>query len=122
MHELSILRSVVAAVSRACERSGATGVDLVALRVGRLSGALPEALHGSWPMATAGTPVAGARLEIEEVPAALWCPACAAEREIDSFALTCPVCGTPTGALVRGRELDVTHADLRLPDDAPADD
>jgi hydrogenase nickel incorporation protein HypA/HybF len=83
------------------------------LRVGSLSGAVPDALLGAWPIAIAGTPLSGARLDIEEVEAAVWCAACASERAIDHFyALTCPVCGTATGHLVRGREFQVVYADL----------
>lgn len=120
MHELGLLTSVVAAVTRAAERAGATSVDTVALRVGTLSGAVPDALRGSWPLAAAGTPAAGAELAIEVVPAAVWCPACAAEREVDAFfALVCPACGTPTGHLVRGREFEVAWVDLTTPDAAP---
>nr|NLI51086.1 hydrogenase maturation nickel metallochaperone HypA [Propionibacterium sp.] len=117
MHELGLLTSVVAAVTRAAERAGATAVDTVALRVGTLSGAVPEALLGSWPLASAGTVVEGAALVIESVPAAVWCGACSAEREVDAFfALVCPVCGTPTGRLLRGREFEVAWVDLTTPE------
>ena len=113
MHELGLLRSVVMATQRAAAKAEATGVEAVGLRVGTLSGAVPQALQGAWPIATAGTIVDGARLDIEVVIAAVHCPTCAADREIDEFyALRCPVCDTPTGTLVRGREFDVTYADL----------
>ncbi|GIG25059.1 hydrogenase maturation nickel metallochaperone HypA [Cellulomonas denverensis] len=113
MHELGLLRSVVTAVERAASDAGATVVEAVGLRVGTLSGAVPEALAGAWPIATAGSVLAGARLEVEEVPAAVWCPGCAAEQPVDRFyALTCPVCGTPAGDLVHGREFAVAWADL----------
>ncbi|MCL2454665.1 MAG: hydrogenase maturation nickel metallochaperone HypA [Micrococcales bacterium] len=116
MHELGLLRSVVTAVEKAAGEAGATGVQAVGLQVGTLSGALPEALEGAWPIATAHTVVDGARLEIETVPAAVWCPTCAAEQPVDEYyTLTCPACGTPSGALVRGRELAVTFADLDIP-------
>ena len=95
----------------------ATAVRAVGLRVGSLSGALPEALMGAWPLASAGCIVDGAKLDIEAITAAVWCPTCAAEREIDEFfALTCPICGTPTGQLLRGREFAVVYADLDVPD------
>lgn len=108
MHELGLLRGVVTAVERAATAAGDPTVTAVALRVGALSGAVPEALVGAWPIATHGTPLAGARLEVEPVPAAVWCPRCAAEQPIDAFyALTCPVCDTPTGQLAHGREFDI---------------
>jgi hydrogenase nickel incorporation protein HypA/HybF len=73
-------------------------------------------LVGSWPIATSGTIAEGARLIVEEVAAAVWCPACDAAQPIDEyFALVCPVCGTPTANLVSGREFEVTFADLDGP-------
>lgn len=123
MHEMGLLRSVVASVERVAAQAGASRVEAVGLRVGTLSGALPAALDGAWPMASAGTVAQGARLEIEVVEAAVWCAACEAERAVDElFALTCPACGTPTGHLVRGKEFAATFADLAsdAPDDVPA--
>lgn len=105
------------AVGRAAEQSGARGVEAVGLRVGTLSGAVPDALEGAWPMAIEDTALRGARLDIEIVQAAVWCPTCAAEQPVDEFyALTCPACGTPTGNLVHGREFEVSYADLDIPD------
>jgi hydrogenase nickel incorporation protein HypA/HybF len=40
---------------------------------------------------------------------AVFCAGCAAERELpDTQRFRCPVCGAPTAAVVRGRELDLT--------------
>ena len=84
----------------------------MALRVGALSGAVPEALLGSWPLVVAGTPLAQATLSVEEVGAAVWCAACAAERPLDTFVeLACPVCGAPTGHLLRGGEVEIAWVD-----------
>ena len=117
MHELGLLRGVVIAVEQAVARAGATGVEAVGLRVGTLSGADPEALSGSWPLAVFATSLAGARLELEVVPAAIFCDHCGCEQPIDEFyALTCPACGTPCGNIVHGREFEVAFADLDLPD------
>ena len=113
MHELGLLASVVTAVSRAAADAGATTVEAVGLRVGTLSGAIPEALDGAWPIATFGTLLQGARLDVEVITAQVRCPRCEADREVDEFyALRCPACGTPTGALVHGREFEVVWADL----------
>lgn len=112
-----MLRSVVTAVQRAAHSAGTSTVETVGLRVGTLSGAVPEALLGAWPIAIAGTMLTGARLEIETVTAAVWCPTCAAEQPVDEFyALICPACGTPSANLVRGREFAVAYADLGDPD------
>jgi hydrogenase nickel incorporation protein HypA/HybF len=113
VHELGLLASVVTAVSRAAADAGASSVEAVGLRVGTLSGAVPDALDGAWPIAIFGTALEGARLELEVIPAQVWCRSCDANHEVDEFyALRCPVCGTPTGALVHGREFEVAWADL----------
>jgi hydrogenase nickel incorporation protein HypA/HybF len=113
VHELGLLRAVVSAVERTAAREGANTVEAVGLRVGTLSGAVPEALLGSWPLAVAGTPLEGSRLELEEVPAAVWCDACGAQRAVDEFyALVCPACGAPCGNLVQGREFEVAYAEI----------
>ena len=107
---------MVTAVEKAATTAGATSVEAVGLRVGSLSGAVAEALTGAWPIATAGTVVDGARLEIETLQAAIWCPGCAREQPVDEYyALTCPVCSTPSATLVRGREFAVAFADLGIP-------
>jgi len=118
VHELSLLAPVVAAVARAAKAADASEVEAVGLRVGTLSGADVEALEGAWTIAIADEPVmAHARLDIQVLPAAIWCPGCQAEVEIDEFyALKCPVCGTPSGNLVHGREFEVAYA--QVPDAA----
>ncbi|MFV0462774.1 MAG: hydrogenase maturation nickel metallochaperone HypA [Nostocoides sp.] len=113
MHELSLLQSVVTAVEAGVDETQRDRVAEVGLVVGSLSGAVPEVLQTCWPLAVSGTPLAGARLNIEQVQAAIWCPGCQSEQEVDEFyALACPHCGTPSGDLVRGREFQVRYADI----------
>ncbi|MCF4007189.1 hydrogenase maturation nickel metallochaperone HypA [Corynebacterium uropygiale] len=110
MHELSLLRGVVDAVEGVAQ--GRT-VLRVGLDVGSRSGVIPEALDGAWPVARQNSVCEGAELQVTEIPAAVWCPSCGCEREIDEFfALTCPVCGTPTADLRHGREFQVTFVDV----------
>ena len=99
-------------VELACEKASGLGdvrVEALHLRLGALSGVVKDALLFSFDVAAAGTPVAGARLEIEEVPLTVLCPRCAVERELDGFPLVCPVCETPTPEIVRGKDLEL-HA------------
>lgn len=111
MHELGLLTSVVAAVEKAAADANyqVTRVEKVALNVGTMSGAVPEALYGSWPIAREGTVCAAAELEVNTVPASVYCSGCAQDVEIDEFfALLCPKCGMPTGNLTHGREFEIS--------------
>ena len=107
MHELSIALGIVdAAAEEAARRE--RRVFAVHLRLGALSGVVPDALRSAFELAREQEPlVAAAELVIEEVPVAAFCPACAVEREVPFPELACPACGTPTPEVVRGRELEV---------------
>lgn len=112
MHELSIARSIVETVEEHPAGTG-TRVSGVTVRLGALSGVDPRALEFAFGPATAGTSLAGARLVIEEVGAAVFCPRCRRERELPGIQrLRCPVCRTPTPQIVRGRELEILSLEL----------
>ena len=112
MHELSIALSLV---DLACEEVGRQGGRVCALhlKVGALSGVVPEALLASYEMACTDTPLAGSRLVIEEVPVIVFCPRCQAEQPLDGVqSFCCPVCGTPTAQVERGRELELVAMEI----------
>ena len=113
MHELSLLATVVELVEQAATAAGAKKVQTVALAVGTLSGAVPEALEGSWPIAILDHPLfTGAKLELHEIQATVYCPQCQRDVPIDEFfALKCPECGAPTANLTHGREFNVQWAE-----------
>ncbi len=112
MHELSIALSIL---DLAAEEAGRRGVRVTAvhLKLGTLAGVVKDALASAYELARAGTPLACTELVIEEVPVAAYCPACAAERVLPSFPpLSCPVCGTPTPEVRRGRELEIVALEI----------
>jgi hydrogenase nickel incorporation protein HypA/HybF len=112
MHELSIALSILDLAAEEAERRGGR-VTAVHLKLGRLSGVVPEVLRSSYDLAREDTPLAAAELVIEEVPVVAWCPACAAERVVTAFPhLCCPACGGPTPEVVRGRELEVVALEI----------
>ncbi|MEO6604099.1 MAG: hydrogenase maturation nickel metallochaperone HypA [Aeromicrobium sp.] len=118
MHELALLTSVVRAVERAIAApDGQTdpAPSVVALKVGKLSGADPQALESAWPLASAGSIVEGARLVLDVVAATVWCEGCERDVMIDEFyALCCPECGRPTAELTGGRELEIAYVEIEV--------
>lgn len=116
MHELSIALDIVDLACDEVTRRGGARVDAVHLRLGQLSGVVREALLFSFDAAAAGTPVEGARLQIEDVPATVWCGACAAERTLIAAPhRRCPVCAGVTPELLRGTELEVVALEILEP-------
>jgi hydrogenase nickel incorporation protein HypA/HybF len=119
VHEVSIAMRLVEIACEQLPRLGA-GARIAALhvRIGPLAAVGSDALRFSFGAAAAGTAVAGARLEIEEVALIAWCDRCAGERRIDSMQLLqCPDCGAPTPRILTGRELEL--AALEVLDDGP---
>jgi len=120
MHELSIALSLVEAACEKAAELGAVRVEALRLRLGPLSGVVRDALLFSFELAAAGTPIEGARLEIEDLPAVVFCPRCDAERRLPSIQhFRCPVCDTLTPEVVQGRELEL--AALEVSDHASPD-
>jgi len=109
MHEASLIQEVLEEAARQAHAHGCTVVHLIRLRVGALSGAVPEALEFAFEALKTGTPAATARLEIEAVPARARCRACGSEFALEEPGLPCPSCAGWDTELVRGRELELAR-------------
>jgi hydrogenase nickel incorporation protein HypA/HybF len=77
-----------------------------------LSGVVPDAMRFAFDVVCRETIAAGARLEIETIPAACWCADCEAEFECADFLNECPRCHKVSGDLRRGRELEIAAVEL----------
>ncbi len=108
MHELAITQSVVEAVTA---RTGEAAVARVRLRVGRLSGVVPDAMRFCFELATDGTILHGAALDIDEPPGVAHCRTCGEDFSLTDLILLCP-CGSADVEVLSGRELVVASVDV----------
>lgn len=108
MHELAIAASVVEAV---LAKTGDQLVRVVRLRVGQLSGVLPDALAFSFEVAADGTTLQGARLLIEQPAGRLRCRQCHGETGRDDLILLCD-CGSADVEVIAGRELSILDVEV----------
>lgn len=109
MHELSIAESVVQIANR---HANGRRVTKVYLKVGHLRQVVPSALAFSFELVAEGTPVEGAELEMEQVPATGSCRGCGAQSRLKSFPLQCGACGSFDLELLEGEELFVESLEL----------
>ena len=128
MHELSIALSIIEMATEEAERRGGARVNTLHLKLGPLSGVVKDALLFSYEVACNGTPLEGSQLVIEDVPVVIYCWQCQSEQQLDSIQrFCCPVCGTLSADVVRGRELEfvameIEQAEIEEADQAePAD-
>jgi hydrogenase nickel incorporation protein HypA/HybF len=115
MHELSIAYSLVELASESAKEAGAARVKAVHLRLGALSGVVRGALEFSYEIATEGTPLAGSKLFVTELPVRIYCAKCDRVSDLPSVQkFRCPVCGEPSGDVRQGRELEVESIEVEM--------
>ena len=112
MHELSIMQSALDQVLEKARQAGASRVHAIRLRIGVLSGVVPDALQFAFEALADGTPAQGAQLLIEDVPARFWCAACAREFAATRMFAECPDCHRPSMELRAGREMELTSLEV----------
>lgn len=108
MHELSITQSVVDVVTK---RTGDNRVAKVRLRIGKLSGIVPDSVRFCFEIIAANTPLAGAILEIDEPLGRGHCRTCREDFELGDLILLCP-CGSADVQLTAGTELAVQSVEV----------
>ncbi len=108
------MESALESAARSLQAAGATQIHRVKIRIGRLSGVEPVALRYAFESLKSTASAAEAELEIEEVPAACWCPVCQAEFEMPDplVSYECPRCHELSGDLRRGQELELASLEI----------
>jgi hydrogenase nickel incorporation protein HypA/HybF len=104
VHELGLAAAVV---EIAVEQSAGRRVTEVHAKVGVLMGVEPGSMELGFELAARGTPVEGARLDVQPVPAVVRCRVCPVESELAGHPLRCPSCGDAEVELVSGDQLVV---------------
>lgn len=112
MHELSIAHNVLEIVQQHVPQRDARTVRTIRMKVGELSGVVVESLAFCFGAITTGTPLEGARLEIQQIPLQSECRSCAKLFRIEENNFRCPSCGSDDLSIVAGRELQVTEIEL----------
>jgi hydrogenase nickel incorporation protein HypA/HybF len=108
VHELGIAESVIEAVTGQLPGAKITSISL---EVGALSGIVPDSLEFSFGLATQGTALEGASLEITQSPARCHCQTCGIEFEPGEPVALCP-CGSADVAVLSGQELRITSVQV----------
>ena len=108
MHEVGITQEIVAIAAR---KAGGARVTRVVVEIGRLTAVLPDAVRFCFDACAEGTPVAGAELDIIEVPGRGRCRACGNDQTLNQPFGLCP-CGTTEFDWLSGEELRVRSVEV----------
>jgi hydrogenase nickel incorporation protein HypA/HybF len=112
VHELSLVASVFEVLEEEARKHGARRVLAVVLRVGVMSGVVPDLLESAFETYKKGTIAETARLEIVPVPVKLRCPGCGGEAVREDTDFSCAACGSRRVEIVEGREIVVERIEL----------
>ncbi len=112
MHEVAIMTEALRMAVDAAKSAGASRVSKLRLRIGSLSGVVPDSMRFAFDVVCHGTLADGATLEIEAISAACWCMTCQTEFECVDFFNECPRCHNVSGELRHGRELEIADVEI----------
>lgn len=112
MHELAIADSIVTTVLREIETRSLPPVNKIVVRVGALSGVVPEALQFNFEVITRETPLAHSKLEIEEVAVQGKCHSCDYEFAVENYSFICPQCKSGKIEVTHGMDLDIAYLEV----------
>jgi len=112
MHEMSIAQSIVDIVEKELASHGVQQLKTVNIAVGKLAAVVPEQLAFCFSMITLETSLAGATLNIREVPPGYMCSTCGVEFTFGGMAIVCPKCGDTHIDLTSGRELTIESIEV----------
>jgi hydrogenase nickel incorporation protein HypA/HybF len=106
------MESALRLAAERARAAGASRINRMCLRIGALSGVVPESLEFAFETLRQDTLAAQAVLAIESVPAACWCGECRVEFESPDLLFECPRCGALASELRRGREMDLVSVEV----------
>ena len=112
MHEVGLMETALELAFAHTRRAGASRIHRMRLRVGTLSGVVPDALEMAFAAATPGTPADGAELIVEEVPVVCQCEQCGSTYCPEDVVYLCSICGAINSRIQQGRELELTSLEV----------
>jgi len=112
MHEVGLMQTALEMAFAQVRQAGASRIHLMRLRVGELSGVVPEALEMAFVAAIPDTPADGAELIVERVPVICRCAECDFRFCPNDVVYLCSNCGALNSCVQQGRELELTSLEV----------
>ncbi len=112
MHELSLTQNLIELAEEHARRAGASAIKSITVKIGALSGVIPEAMEFAFDVCCQGTLAQGATLGILHVPAIGRCRQCTTESSMTSLIDSCPECGGFVLDILQGQEMALTELEI----------
>jgi hydrogenase nickel incorporation protein HypA/HybF len=112
MHEMAIVQSVIDIVLQEMDRHGVEKLKTIHLAIGRMSAIVPEQMKMCFDILTTDHKLAGANLNIREVPLTYRCRDCDQEFTSEGITFNCPYCEGRDPEIIFGRELKIESIEV----------
>jgi hydrogenase nickel incorporation protein HypA/HybF len=112
MHEFGIVQSLLEIVEQEALPYKGARIAKVTLQIGRLSGAMPDALRFAFEVLRKGGIAEDSLLEIEEIPLKIQCSHCGKAAVLTDPFLICPYCENIEVEIITGRELQIKNMEI----------
>jgi len=114
MHELSIVANIFEILEEKAKEKKAKRIITVKLKVGSLSGVVPEFLESAFDIYKKDTIAAEAKLRIEKSPFKIQCQKCHTVMTKDDFVFICSKCGSRELKTLSGTELLLEKIEMEV--------
>lgn len=114
MHELSIVTNLFEILEDKAKEKKAKKITVVKLRVGALSGVVPEFLKTAFDIYKKDTLAAEAKLKIKKIPLKVQCQKCRFEMIKDDYVFICDKCGSRELKTLAGTELLLEKIEMEV--------
>ena len=112
MHEVRLMQDTLILAQQRAKAAQAERIHCLRMRVGALSGVVPESLEFAFEILAKGTMAEGATLSVERVPIVCFCPTCDREFPAADLYCECPGCHQPSVDVRQGRELELAFLEV----------
>ena len=112
MHEMSIVQSLLSIVEEEMIKNNATTLRSVKVKIGEMSGVVPEALSTCFEILTAKSDMKGAVLKMDITPLAGFCIKCKKDFKVVDYIFSCPECSSTDIDIISGREMEIVELEV----------
>ena len=112
MHEMSIVQSLIAIVEEEMVKNNAKTLRSVRVKIGEMSGIVPEALKTCFEILTEKSDMKGAVLEMDIELLTGLCRKCKKDFRIIEYRFLCPECNSSDIDIISGREMNIVEIEV----------
>lgn len=111
MHEISLMEETLTIILETAQKENAAKIHRLNMRIGEVSGVVPEALQFAFDVTTQGTIAADAQLNIELVPTLCHCTECNRKFAPIDIIYQCE-CGSLNNKIIQGKEIEIVSLEI----------